>query len=741
MLQQNVHGIFWNWCILQTQDTTKGIEYREEMVRTLYRLAFDVQHARDVMKCLMMERDLSIQMILSWACYQILSSSTDLECAQDQLLDLLNHPCVSVRLLTCETIQRLARGRQDIFSNELLQRFDIAILQLLNNLPRQQECIEIVMRYFVLRRKDLVPRPPLTTFLPCGGLAWKLSIEYLANIMAEPVHVDTFFIAPQPSAYDIGHLVGSWSSRVQSFYLHFLVNSSTDRKQGLYMLDALEVLNYCRKAKRELGRAVPKTLGFLENINEAASSSECRVRIWDTCWRLLEKVSPSELALYTPRIMTLLTRRLPELNFYWNKCRIKHVLSEIYHVDATVFTSTMNTYGTYMLEILPDEMIHCDMDVLVTLFSETTCNAAKNHEATIDCLKFICRMSYEERVKHKSFIDEHQNIVRQCISSDQPNAMLRLGSRRLLPLLPDELFETCIPQLNSLVSAGDTCGLLTMYNLSSARVRIFRKSILYRVFSELDIFSDGVNPSQPSVALSIMSRLPDDVLIVLVERLVYPDSVIYEDVLLPLLVDAEEFVEERLFVLKNLPPELISTQHVKDLADAFLMDERPRVCRFMMEIITMTLCERVCETYKHQALQIMTTSTDKYLAYQAQKMLLCLQMPSMVSLLKEFGMQRLCVYRACALMERMDTKSLGLFAEDIVVFCETYPDMERCLNLLGRLLWEDLWMYKDRILILLTEQMSHWNGARHILTIFSNAGVRIAHEMLMEHGYRHVLSN
>lgn len=146
-------------------------------------------------------------------------------------------------------------------------------------------------------------------------------------------------------------------------------------------------------------------------------------------------------------------------------------------------------------------MIHCDMDNLVALFSETTCNVAQNHEASTECLKFICRMSYEERVKHKTFTDEYQDIVKQCISSDQQNAMLRLGSRRLLPLLPDELFETCVPQLNSLVSSGDLCGLLTMYNLSSARVRIFRKSILYcilyRVFSELDIYS-GVPPSHPS---------------------------------------------------------------------------------------------------------------------------------------------------------------------------------------------------------------------------------------------------
>lgn len=740
-MQQKVHGIFWNWCLLQTQDTTKSVEFREEIVRTLYRLAFDTHHAVELMKCLMIERDASIQSTLSWACYQLLSSFPDMSVQiQDHLLELLNHPCVSVRLLTCETIRRLvsARGRQDEF---VCQRFDEPISQLLNNLPKQQQCIEIVMRYFVLRRQGFVPRPPLTTFLPCGGVAWKLCIEYLANTATEPVHVDACYIAPRASAYDIGHLVASWSSHVQSFYLQLLSNASTERLEGVHLVDTLEVLNYSRKAKRELGCVVPKTLGFLENINEASFSSDCRVRIWDACWRLLEKVSPSDLVLHIPRLMTLLTSRLPELGFYWSKCRIKRVLSDIYDVDASVFAGIKHTFGTYMLEILPDDMIHCDMDNLVTLFSETTCNVAKNHEASMECLKFICRMSYEERVKHKTFIDEHQEIVKLCISSDQPNATLRLGSRRLLPLLPDELFETCIPQLDSLVTSGDLCGLLTMYDLSSARVRIFRKSIVYRVFTELDVYSDSSNRSHPSPALSIMSRLPDDVLTMIIELLVYPESVHYEDVLLRLLVDPEEYVEERLFVLKHLPPDLISMQHVQDLADAFFMDSRPRVCRYMMEIITMTLCEPVCERYKHRALQLMTTSTDKYLAYQAQKMLLCLKLPSMVSLVKQFGLQRLCVGRVCDLLERMNSKSLGLFAEDIVVLCETHPDMEACLELLGRLPWEGLWTYKDRILVLLGNDTTPWHGARHILTIFSNAGVRVAQEMLLERKYRHVLSN
>jgi len=61
------------------------------------------------------------------------------------------------------------------------------------------------------------------------------------------------------------------------------------------------------------------------------------------------------------------------------------------------------------------------------------------------------------------------------------------------------------------------------------------------------------------------------------------------------------------------------------------------------------------------------------------------------------------------------------------------------MQLLGRLPWETLWAFKGRILSLLETRDQdgfRWDGSRHILNIYSNAGVTVAGEMLMENRYK-----
>ena len=736
-----VFCVLWDWCVLQVQSRKKARTYRQDLVRTLYRLACCENHVKDLLKCSLLEHDSYVQATLSWACFQLLSTFGRQRCRratetlQSYVVALLDHPALSTRTLCCEMIQRLAN--LGYLSETLLCTLDPFVVRLLEKCRPQPETIEVVMRYLLYRKHDLTARPCVSTFLPCGGLAWKKAMEYLA-ISTAPSELDVKKVLPVSSHYELGQLVCMWPYDVQRFYLSILETNDTKHLEGVELLDAVEMLNYCRKVRDELHCVVPMILQSLKRLNHT-TSSEFRVRLWDTSWRVLGKVHSGELAKYFPDLLSLVNR-LPHLSFYWSKDRIKDIFHGIYEVEPLLFAN-MNYLDSCILEILPDNMLRVYMDRIVAYLQQHMCAFFLPTE--IECLKFICRMTFVELKKHKAFVTKHKKVLVQCVSAEQDDARLRLISRQLLYKLPDELFDACVPVLETLIGNGDVSGLLTMYNLSCCRLRVLRHAILDRVLVQRDIFSDHLHPSP---ALSLMSRLPDDVLTTVVERLVDPCTQGTTSSL-PLF---ELEVEDRLFVLKNLPPYLLSHLHVHTLATRYFMDDAsttPARFRLMMEIITGTNNADVCETYKERALLSSGGAgeyhqDDTYMHHLADKMLLCLHPSSLASFLQELGILReLCVRRACRLLDHLDNASLSMFTPDILFFCETNPDVNVCVEILGRLPWDELWKYKDRIMSLYEESSRKPHGYRHILNIFSNAGVRLARELLLEHGYEYVLSN
>lgn len=735
--------VLWDWCILQLR-TTKPSAYRQDVVRTLYRLASSETCVVELLKCSSMESDTQVQRTLSWACFQLLSHYDTKTCqrvmdvAQSHLFCLLEHPVLSARVFTCELIQRLAN--MGYISNTLLLTLDPYIVRLLEKSPtHHMDTVEVAMRYFLYRGHDLSVRPQVSWFLPCGGLAWKKALEYLA--MFHKPHDDendvsiVGLIAPFSSDYDMGQMVCMWSYEVQHFYVqqmsvasytvHNLAGSSE-------FLHAVELLNYCRKAMDELPRTVPMILECLQGLDHT-SSSDYRVRMWDACWRVLEKVSPKHLALHFKELQALI-RRLPHLSFYWSKDRIRDIFLGIFHYAPSLFAN-MDYQEACMLEVLPDNMIRVYMDDIVAYLQHHSCSSTFL-TTELDCLKFICRMNFVELKKHHAFVVKHTKILLECISSDQVNPRVRLASRQLLHKVPDALFDACIPALESLITNGDISTLLILYNVPCSRLRLLHKVILHRVLTLFDIYSDNRHPSP---ALALMSQLPDDVLTPIVERLVNPK---FDHDQYSLLLYSNH-LEERLFVLKNLPVNLLSPTHVQTLADLYLTHvERPSVSRMVMEIVTSTSDSRVCEKYKDWAMSLVKDDqVDMYVQYQAHKMLLYLHPSSLVPLLQQHGLRTMCVRRVCRLLDHVDNKSLSVFVPDIVYLCETYPDNPACVEVLARIPWHSLWEWKDRILSLYEASSSKPRGYRHILNIYSHAGVRLAREMLLEFGYQDILSN
>lgn len=729
-----VHQVVWDWSVLEVRGVKKGTRYRQEMVRTLYRLASTRYHVSDMLKLAMAETDHSVKSTLSWACYQSLARFSTEEC-QDvvaflckQLVDVLRHPCLSQKLLCCEMIYTLTRrGR---ISPLVLQRFDGPIVAVLHEFPRRADVVQLVARYFLLRSHP-VAAPDVADLLPCAGLAWASAIEYVSTL---PVCVNVALLAPLPSEYQVGHLVGLWSPHVQAAFIKLVAASDLETLRGECLLNVVEVLNHCRKVPEELVHAVPTLLTMMEELGHT-TASEYRFRVWDAGWLVLEKVDAAALEDVFDR-MVALVGRLPELTFSWSKDRIKRVFSGVYRAMPVLFL-TLDIMEMCMVEVLPDALVHDYMDTIVDQMGADFCGVHHHppHCQDMGCLKLICRMTGSELRKHGAFVARHVHTLIECISPDQPDVHLRVAWRQLLPRLPEVLFDACVPVLHDIIGSGDVPGLLSLSHLPATRLRVLRHSILHRVLTLQDIVSDTL---LPSAALVLLSRLPDDVLVSVVERLVHP-----ENLRLEVHLEVHLEVEKRLFILKYLPTELVLHRHIQAIAGAYLRDARPRVCQLTMDIILRSKDESVCDEYKEWCMDALVRGANKYLRFQAHKMLLLLPVPLLANVLRSRDLRQVCPRHVCALLDRLGNVVLSDFAEDIVHLCETYPYLDRSMQLLGRLPWETLWAFKGRVLSLLETRDQdgfRWDGSRHILNIYSNAGVTVAGEMLMENRYKDLLA-
>ena len=740
--KERVHQILWDWVLSEARNVQKETLYRQSMVRTLYRLATSRYHISDMLTLAMSEDDVSIMSTLSWACYQSLSKFPADACQEilqhlsDQIAGVLRHPSLSQKLLCCEMVYTLTRRRR--ISTEVLARLDAPMVAVLHEHPRRPEVVQVIVRYFLLRT-DPVAVPDMADLLPCSGLAWASVIEYLATVSV-PRKLDATSFAPLPSEYQIKELVGLWSPTVQRAFIHLVTRADLEALRGEPLLNIVEVLDNCGKAsEKDWVHVVPYLVSMLEDLDHTTSSGY-RFRVWDAGWRVLDKMPPSAVLDVFDRLVALVGR-LPELSFSWSKDRIKRVFTTVYHVLPGMFDG-LDIMELCMVEVLPDALLHHHMDAIVDLMSAETCGVHHHapHCRDMGCLKLVCRMTAAELRVHRDFVALHMRTLIYCISLEQPDIHVQVAWRQLLPLVPDQLYDACVPLLKDIVQSGNGPGLLALSHLPAARLRLLRHCILYRVLTLHDILTDHLIPTP---AMILMSRLPDDVLVAVVDGLVHPQSSHIEGMSLHLLSNPCHNVEKRLFVLKHLPVHLILHHHVTAIAGAYLKDSRPRIRQLVMEIILRTKSREVCGEYREWCMDILVTSSRKSLQFQASKMLRLLDIPVLADVLHRRGVRQVCPRHACALLDCLDDTSLSTFSEDVLYLCERYHYLDRAVQLLGRLSWETLWALKDRVLSLLEardQEGFRWDGSRHILNIFANAGILAASEMLLENNYRDLLA-
>lgn len=743
--KERVHQILWDWGLDQFHGPGKCPEYRLEMARTLYRLAHSATHVRDLFTLMMVEDAVVVQSTLSWAAYDTLLSFPLATCRQlsstiePQLARLLRHDGKR-NLLACEMILKLAQ--QGRLADSVLRALDEPMAAVLHDHhPCHHDAVLWVTQYFLLRRSPKILKP--RCMLPCGGLAWSSAIEYIAaNHEHPPVGIG---MAPDPSEIPLEHLVDRWSVHVQTFFIR--ASSAMSSMHGQQLLGVLEVLYYCHKARDQgqLDQIVPTILGILETLDHT-TPGDYRMRIWDAGWGLLESLGASaQVVQGLPRIMALLGR-LPELSPHWSKDYIQKVLTHVVHLGGCHgldMVNDVNILGTSLLEVLPDDLVHRHMDTLVhKLKTGYECGARPHHD--LACVRFICRMTTAEQAAHRDFVASHVRTMTAFVSMDNPDTSLQTTARHLLSLIPEHMFDACVPELNHIIGTGDSAGMLALYHLPTARLRVLRQTILYRVLTLHDIYNDVA----PSPALLLMCHLPDDVLAPIVTRLIRPDRVEWEGRLLHLLSDPYHNAAKRLFILQHLPKSLFLPHHVHDIAAQWLGHTELGKSHMILNIVLKTAAVSVCEEHKEWCMDALLQQPASALYRQAHRMLMMLPASSLLAVMmqKRHHLPRMYPRYLCALWNRLDDQQLALFVDDIVHLFHTSPFLfmeDRWVRQLARLPFDRVWALKDPILALLQQRDrtgGAWKeeGTKHLLGILSHAGVTLAREMLSESTFKHV---
>ena len=603
--RRRVHTVLWDWTILAYHDCKK-VDARLDLARSLRRLVTDETHIVDIFKLWKRENDRRVQVILSWAVYHFLARGPVYRCVAiyPYIIELLKNESLTRRTLCCALVTNL--NRVGCVAEEQLIHLDPLMAKILSEYSlRSDRAVEAVMRYFSLRPSSGLAAIPLDHVFPCGGLGWSMAMEeYIARqTHVHPPPLTT--IAPMPSHLEIGEVVGTLSAKAQTAFVKIVASSgaSIAEENGPLIDIVFTALRNCFKAAAEtLSPIVPTVVHVLLTMGETIDP-EYHLQLWDSGWAIFELIMSSPSAARVGRkhvsCMLDLLYRIPEHSTCWSRERARRVLALIFEEVPDAFEHVSESWmWPSTLDVLPPPLLHRHMSSLVFKLAVRSCkrsSALASHDIT--CLRLLCHMNEAERDGHHDFVEHHVDVFRrltiQCVS--EPH--LRLCVREMLVKVPPSLFIACIPALTTMIDAGHSVGLSLIYTLPPERLQFLKPALFRRVLDSWDVYTDE---SRPSLALSIVARLPFDLLTPLVNNLVEPD-----------LPSAHNYaskmpLEDRLFILRHLPCQhLLDETQVTKIGITYIVHESIVVTEFAMAIVVKSQNLQVCKDFAGWAMYLL----------------------------------------------------------------------------------------------------------------------------------------
>jgi len=702
-----VQEILFNWTLSKVRSGSATHVYRQDLVRTLSRLCVSQYHAEEIFKLIMVETDVMVLTSIASALFLHFRLSTK---APRYVKDMLLHRSLDHQLCGVELVYSLVRRYH--LSKTFLSCLDKLIADILCAHPRDENVVHLVTRYFLERGAMTSVRLDVSILLPAEGLAWSSAIEYALSERQDSV-LTTDMLAPLQSQYQLCHLVSLLPKKTQTAFLECVLLKKVRGETLLTLFRVIIELDRCDQVTK--ARIVPFVLRSLDELDHH-TSGECRFLIWDVAWDILDYISTPGLVDFLDRVWQLVGR-LPEFTLSWSKGTIKRILTRIYRDFPDSFVE-LDMTGTCTVEVLPDKFIEDRMDVLV---HSLACGV---HHHPVECvalarIKLVCRMNHYQLKRHRAFVEKHLQVLIRGMGD--PDVMIRTAFRNVLPEIPDIYFDALVNFLESIVDTGDDAGMMVLTKCSSGRLRVLRNTIYHRVFTLADI---GENFFIASPALLMLVRLPDDVLVPIVDRLVF---------------DKTESVLRKLFILKHLPGHLLAAKNYMEVLAVHLGDDRPRVRDFFLDVLLRSKRTDVCTMMADKCVKMLIHTTRKSLQHKLIEILHLVDGDVLSDLLR---CSSVSPRHLCILIRYFDEDSLSAFSDSILDICERHVHMDLAVDLLGRLSIPILWMHRERVLDLLHRRLNYdlpIDGTLHVAQFYANAGVEIAKEMLHEVKFREAM--
>ena len=725
---KNVHGIFWNWCLLKIQDPKTNTPFRNDLADTLGNLAYEPEHVVDIFKVLVRESDFHARIALSWSSSRAL---TNMSLAQCQGMiethihlfhQLLQHPSQYLRIMTCETIGRLIHQNRVRASS--LATFDKFVERMIYEFPNRPEVVEIVLRYLLARRPLYILSQPHLLF-PCKGQTchtWKKAVVYMSKLPFFPVASialeDAALNAPEKS---IAAVVQSFDVDTQMFLVHW-IKELWVLEDECVILRALRIISHCHKTPKTTSTMAPLLFDVLEWM-DCEERDAISISVWEVCFEMLWSISKrtNGMAVYYPRVLHLLSK--------WQgyatpaKHAVKQFLANIFQEEPELLQVDMVAHNGFLVDLLPRTFLRSQMDALVSKFSDSTPGPW-----TLD---LVCQMDPAQQTQHSNFLEAHRQYIAESIALSSDYQRRYMVRKQWLAKLPRVLFDACLPPLEDAIITRDITGLLPLFHISPERLDCLKDVLFDQVLGELDIF--GHDKCRPSIVLSLFVLLPSTTLESLVHRLVHPRLGETYPILHP-----TQYLEERLFILKHVSPILVKP-YALEIAQRHLHDKRHFIRNLVMEILIHT--NETC-TYTQWAWRLLTDKTTSVHAQiLATTMLESVPPPDVAALLDNHALMDIGVRQACQLLQHVEgVPQYAALERAILFFCEQFPCREECVNLLVPLPDDVIWKRREEILHIADRRTCIASTAsKRLLTRLASVGMTVAKELLAKYEFQDTL--
>jgi hypothetical protein len=656
--KEQVYIILWDWLLLRFKE---HLDDRQDVVRTLRRL---VHTPRDIVSLLSLSQtDASFPVFstILWTFFRHVdghppSSHACIAAATPLLRNILQHRSLSRRLACCDMLRKLHRKQR--MPDKCVHDLEPSILKILCRQPRHERAVFVTVKYFMQVQSTAVDPCNL---LPCGGMAWVKAIEFLSLDHDRPTQLHPRLLAPLPSAYDIHHLVGLWSVDVQQYYAVLCANSRFQVLVGGRLLSCMEALSYLSKIPNDIGHiVVPGALIVLDSLHQGTvTTTDQRFDLWEFAWRILDRAAKGghDFRPSAGRIWTIVAR-FPALSAGSCTNAIRSVLASTGPIPQEFFVP--------LLRVLPTEFVHKHGDAIATTVAAHCCKARDTFCWDVGCVDFCCQVN---ETQHSQFVLDHVDVFLDALGHVDP--YVRIEARRLLPRIPDTMFQKALPLLKKKVADGDLACTLAVHALDDARRRNLAYALFDRIQNSADLYSDN---GRPSMTLLAFSKLPLDVLRPRVHSIVHTT-------LSAAVGDAHVHVRDRLFLLSQMPSGVIDPDDALRIADTFWTESDHTL--LVLRIVVKTHDLRVYDHFKHRCLGLLSQGIDVARSL-AVSVLISLPCPALECLLDTLDMASIAPTDACKLLDATSPCFLLQKTDFIVGMCLSNMHVEACVDLLAK---------------------------------------------------------